>query len=101
MLLRPHQEALCCIVNVCLLLSLNRKTEKPRSLIQVPDTTASERNPEHHFLEPKHLCKSPRVSVQANEHANTAAATTSTTPALPNNNDITISTTTAHGDNTC
>jgi hypothetical protein len=27
MRLRPHQEALCCIISVCLLLFLNRKTE--------------------------------------------------------------------------
>jgi hypothetical protein len=33
-LLRPHQEALCCTISVCLLLFLNRKTEKPAFLVQ-------------------------------------------------------------------
>jgi hypothetical protein len=28
MRLRPHQEALCCLLSICLLLFLNRKTEK-------------------------------------------------------------------------
>jgi hypothetical protein len=27
--LRPHQEALCCLISLGLLLSINRKTEKP------------------------------------------------------------------------
>jgi hypothetical protein len=39
MRLRPHQEALCCLISGRLLLFLNRKTEKPRTPTALVATT--------------------------------------------------------------
>ena len=66
MRLRPHQEALCCTISVCLLLFLNRKTENQESKDRIDiDHTITNQMQESKRIEKKRQEQERAMTTQA------------------------------------